>query len=32
MTESVEPPLTLPSTGGFWSRLFGRQGDSPSEQ
>ena len=34
MTESVEPipPLPLPSTGGFWSRLFGRQGDSPSEQ
>lgn len=34
LTESVEPtpaPL-LPSTGGFWSRLFGRQGDSPSEQ
>ena len=33
MTESVEPtPPSLPSTGGFWSRLFGRQGDSPSEQ
>jgi hypothetical protein len=34
MLESVEPtlPPTLPSTGGFWSRLFGRQGDSPSEQ
>lgn len=34
ITESVEPtpPLPLPSTGGFWSRLFGRQGDSPSEQ
>ena len=32
--ESVEPTLPphLPSTGGFWSRLFGRQGDSPSEQ
>jgi isoaspartyl peptidase/L-asparaginase-like protein (Ntn-hydrolase superfamily) len=33
MTSSVEPTLlALPSTGGFWSRLFGRQGDSPSEQ
>lgn len=34
MTESVEPtlPAPFPSTGGFWSRLFGRQGDSPSEQ
>ncbi len=34
MVESVEatPPPPLPSTGGFWSRLFGRQGDSPSEQ
>lgn len=34
MTERVEPtpPLPLPSTGGFWSRLFGRQGDSPSDQ
>ncbi len=34
MAESVEatPPPPLPSTGGFWSRLFGRQGDSPSEQ
>ncbi|WP_347341177.1 helix-turn-helix domain-containing protein [Sphingomonas sp. TREG-RG-20F-R18-01] len=31
MTESVGPTLP-PSTGGFWSRLFGRQGDSPSEQ
>ena len=33
MTESIEPtlPSHLPSTGGFWSRLFGRQG-SPSEQ
>lgn len=33
-TQSVEPvlPPPLPSTGGFWSRLFGRQGDSPSEQ
>ena len=32
--ESVEPTLPphLPSTGGFWSRLFGRQGDSPSEE
>lgn len=29
--EHVLPPL-LPSTGGFWSRLFGRQGDSSSEQ
>lgn len=33
MTGSVEPTLPAPpSTGGFWSRLFGRQGDSPSEQ
>lgn len=34
LMESVEPtPIPpLPSTGGFWSRLFGRQGDSPSEQ
>jgi isoaspartyl peptidase/L-asparaginase-like protein (Ntn-hydrolase superfamily) len=33
MTGSVESMLpALPSTGGFWSRLFGRQGDSPSEQ
>ena len=33
MTESVEPTLPArPSTGGFWARLFGRQGDSPSEQ
>lgn len=34
MTESIEPtlPPPLPSTGGFWSRLFGRQGGSPSEQ
>lgn len=34
VTESIEPTLhiPLPSTGGFWSRLFGRQGDSPSEQ
>jgi hypothetical protein len=33
MVESIEPTLPpLPSTGGFWSRLFGRQGDSPSEQ
>ncbi len=33
-TESVEPmpPPPLPSTAGFWSRLFGRQGDSPSEE
>jgi isoaspartyl peptidase/L-asparaginase-like protein (Ntn-hydrolase superfamily) len=26
------PPPPLPSTAGFWSRLFGRQGDSPSEE
>lgn len=34
MVESVEPtpPPPLTSIGGFWSRLFGRQGDSPSEQ
>ena len=34
MAESVELTLPphLPSTGGFWSRLFARQGDSPSEQ
>jgi len=32
ITESVDPTPPLPSTGGFWSRLFGRQGDSPSEQ
>ena len=34
MVESIEPtpPPTLPSTGGFWSRLFGRQGDSPRDQ
>ncbi len=34
VAESVEPtpPPRLPSTGGFWSRLFGRQGDSPSDQ
>ena len=35
MVENVEqtppPPLPSTSTGGFWSRLFGRQGDSPSE-
>lgn len=32
VVESVEPtpPPPFPSTGGFWSRLFGRQGDSPS--
>ena len=34
VTKDVEPvlPPPLPSTGGFWSRLFGRQGESPSEQ
>ena len=34
VAESVEPtpPPPLPSTSGFWSRLFGRQGDSPSDQ
>lgn len=31
ITSSIGPTLP-PSTGGFWSRLFSRQGDSSSEQ